>query len=235
MAKHNNIVAIIPARGGSKSIPRKNIKLLGGKPLIAYPIELAKSIKQINRVIVSTEDEEIAKVAREYGAEVPFIRPMELAQDDTATLPVLQHCIDYLEKNEGYKPDLILLLYTTSPFLKKETAEKAIELMQQNDYGTVLGVIKDYGRFWAFDKDLQKHVPFYPQERINRQNYKPLYRETGSVYFSTRDTLMVKQVVCDDKNIGFVEMSEEEVVDIDHPEDWAKAERMLALAEKNKK
>ena len=118
---NKNILAIIPARKGSKSIPNKNLKKLGGKPLIAYPIKLAKSIKIINKVVVSTDSEEIANVAKKYGAEVPFIRPAELAKDETPTLPVLQHCVKFLEENENYKADLILLFYPTCPFLKKET------------------------------------------------------------------------------------------------------------------
>ena len=101
--KKNKIVAIIPARGGSKSIPRKNILLFKSKPLIAWPIELAKSIPLIDRVIVTTDDDEIIEIAGKYGAEVLFKRPIELAKDDTPTLPVIQHCVNLLEENEGYK------------------------------------------------------------------------------------------------------------------------------------
>ena len=99
--ENKNILAIIPARGGSKSIPKKNIKEFGGKPLIAYPIELAKSISIINKIVVSTDSEEIASIAKKYGAEVPFIRPAELATDEASTLSVLRHCVSFLEKNEN--------------------------------------------------------------------------------------------------------------------------------------
>ena len=101
--KIKNILAIIPARGGSKTILKKNIKKMCGKPLIYYPIRLAKSIKAINRIVVSTDSKEIAKVARKFGAYVPFLRPSGLSKDDTPMLPVLQHCIRYLKDNEGYK------------------------------------------------------------------------------------------------------------------------------------
>ena len=111
------IIAIIPARGGSKGIPRKNIKDLAGKPMISYIIESVKNIPDIERVIVTTEDDEIAEVAKKYGAEVPFKRPAELAEDEVATLPVLQHALEYLEKEEKYIPDYVLLVYPTSPLL----------------------------------------------------------------------------------------------------------------------
>src|SRR3989344_6984464 len=114
------VLAVIPARGGSKGIPKKNIKLLAEKPLIAYPIELAKSIPEISKVIVSTDSEEIAEIARKHGAEIPFIRPKELAEDETPTLPVLQHAVTSLEEKENWKADLVILLYPTSPFLSKE-------------------------------------------------------------------------------------------------------------------
>jgi len=115
-----NTVAIIPARGGSKGIPRKNIKELCEKPLITYIIETALRVEELDRVIVSTEDKEIAEVAKKCGAEVPFMRPEELARDETPTLPVLQHAVKYLEEKENYKPDIVVLLYATSPLLKHE-------------------------------------------------------------------------------------------------------------------
>ena len=98
MRKNQKVVAIIPARGGSKGVPRKNIRDLAGKPLIAYTIEVAKKSRYIDSIIVSTDDEEIAKIARNYGADVPFIRPIELAEDETPTLPVIQHAVKFLEE-----------------------------------------------------------------------------------------------------------------------------------------
>src|SRR3989338_10531149 len=148
------VLAIIPARGGSKSIPRKNLKLLAGKPLLSYPIELAKSVPEIDRIIVSTEDEEIASVAKRYGAEVPFIRPNELAQDETPTLPVLQHCVNFLEKTENYKPDVIIHLFATNPFLTKENVQKALQMLAQDEtLRSVVSVEEDWGRFWKLDEE----------------------------------------------------------------------------------
>ena len=123
-----NILALIPARGGSKGVPRKNIKLLGGEPLIAYTIREARKSRYITRVVVSTEDEEIARIAREHGAELPFMRPAELAADDVLDLPVFQHCLHWLRENQGYSPDIVVHLRPTAPLRTVFHIDKAIEL-----------------------------------------------------------------------------------------------------------
>jgi CMP-N,N'-diacetyllegionaminic acid synthase len=223
-------IAIIPARGGSKSIPKKNIKILGNKPLIAYPIELAKSIKNIDRVIVSTDSEEIAVVAKQYGAEVPFIRPFDISQDNTPTLPVLQHAVKYLEETENYKADLIVLLYPTSPFLRRERVEEGIQLLKTEKHHSVIGVVKDWGRYWVNEENkenVEKHVILYPKKRVNRQYYKPLYKEDGAIYFSDYETIILQNKIVDDSNPGFVIVGEDERCDIDTPEDWKRAEERL--------
>lgn len=225
-----NILAIIPARGGSKSIPRKNMKLLGDKPLVAYPIELAKSVSKINKIIVSTEDEEIKSIAEKFGAEVPFLRPIDLAKDETPTLPVLQHCVKYLEENQDYKADLIFLLYPTNPFLKKETINQAIKLFEETNCNSVVSVIKDYGRFWKFNKNLNKYCLFYPEERVNRQYFTPLYKENGAIYFSNYKTVMVKNKIVADP-VEFIIMKESDLVDIDTFSDWKKAESKMRRIE----
>jgi CMP-N-acetylneuraminic acid synthetase len=124
------ILAIIPARGGSKSIPRKNLKLLGGKPLIAWGIESALK-SNANRVLVTTDDEEIAAVAKKYGADVPFIRPAELAGDTIGMEPVLKHTIEWLKENEGYEPDGAALLQSTCPLRQSSHINEAIEIFSQ--------------------------------------------------------------------------------------------------------
>jgi len=129
MGYFKNVLAIIPARGGSKRLPGKNIKLLDGKPLIAHSIEFAKKSGLINRVILSTEDEKIAKTGKEYGAEV-LMRPVELAQDTTKTAPVLVHVVNELEKT-GYIPDVIILLQPTCPVRKENLCEEALEILHQ--------------------------------------------------------------------------------------------------------
>jgi CMP-N-acetylneuraminic acid synthetase len=123
------VLALIPARGGSKGIPRKNIYKMVGKPLVAWTIESARNAKLIDRVIVSTDDEEIAEVARKFGAETPFMRPKELAEDDTPDLPVFQHALKWLKENEGYEPDVVVQLWATSPYREAKHIDEAVELL----------------------------------------------------------------------------------------------------------
>ncbi|MDO8499651.1 MAG: acylneuraminate cytidylyltransferase family protein [bacterium] len=225
MINNQRVVAIIIARGGSKSIPRKNVLPFKGKPLIAWPIDLAKSVARIDRVIVSTEDAEITDIAKQYGAEVPFKRPMELADDVTPTLPVLQHCVQHLEEKENYKADIIILLYPTSPLLKKERIEEALDKFEQTKCNTVISVIKDWGRFWRLDESADKYQILYPLNRVNRQFYKPLYRENGAIYFSRYEVLMDMNKIVDENNTEFVVMAEDENVDIDNPSDLLAAQK----------
>jgi len=183
-----NIVAIIPARGGSKGIPGKNIKELCGKPLITYIIETALKVEELDRVIVSTEDKEIAEVAKKCGAEVPFMRPEGLARDETPTLPVLQHAVKYIEENENYMPDIVVLLYATSPLLKAERVSEALEMLKEGEFDSVLSVEEDKGHYWI-EKD-GKHARLYPKDPKNRQFEKPLLKENGAIYVYKRDVLM---------------------------------------------
>ena len=224
--KTEKVIAIIPARGGSKTIPGKNLVPLGGKPLVAWPIRLAQSVKRIDRITVSTDDDEIMSVARRHGAEVPFKRPAALAKYATPTLPVLHHAIDYIEKNEDYKPDIILLLYPTTPFLRRERIEAALDLFEKTGCNSVMGVVEDWGRFWRLQRG--KYIPFHPKKRVNRQYYKPLLREAGNIYFSRYDVIMKMNKLVDESNIEFLELEgEEEIIDIDTPTDLIKAKHWL--------
>lgn len=126
------VLALIPARGGSKSILRKNLYPILGKPLIAYSIEAAKATPSITRVIVSTDDDEIAEVARTYGAETPFMRPAEFAEDNTPDLPVFQHALKWLKENENYEPDLVLHLWPTSPLRNPDDLDQAVRFLSEN-------------------------------------------------------------------------------------------------------
>lgn len=224
--KKEHILAIIPARGGSKSIPRKNLLLLGGKPLIAWPIDLAKSIDRIERVIVSSDDDEIISIAKQYGAQAPFKRPLKLAGDDTPTLAVLRHCVRFLEKKEDYKADIILLLYPTAPFLKKERVEQALDLFEKTHCNSVISVVNDWGRFWR--RVGKRYIPFYPVKRVNRQYYTPLYRENGAVYVSRYEVVMNMRKIVDERSVQFLIMEEAEIIDIDSLSDFSKATRYLS-------
>ncbi len=223
----HHVVAIIPARGGSKSIPRKNLQDLGGKPLVAWPIELAKSIPQISRVIVSTDDAEIADTAKKYGAEVPFFRPSELSADDIPTLPVLQHTLEYLKVQENYQVDIVILLYPTTPFLKKERILEGITLLQQDACKSVVGAKIVHGLLWKKDTATASFKPFYPEQRVNRQQFEHLYEEAGNIYFSKASVLQQENKIIDDQNCYFVLITAEEDLDIDAPEDLVQARELV--------
>jgi len=225
------IVAIIPARGGSKGIPRKNIKELCGKPLIAYIIETALRVEELDRVIVSTEDKEIAEVAKKCGAEVPFMRPEELARDETPTLPVLQHAVKYLEEKENYKPDIIVLLYATSPLLKHERVSEAIKLLKARGFDSVLSVVEDRGHYWI--KRGEDYERLYPKVLKNRQFTEPLLKENGAIYLCKRDLLMEENTMVGGK-IGFLKMQKEESIDIDEPLDFEITEFFMRRGEYGK-
>jgi len=137
-SKNKNIIAIIPARGGSKSIPKKNIVDIGGHPLIAYSIAVAKLSKYISRIIVSTDSQEIANIAKKYGAEVPFLRPKEFAKDNSPDIEFFQHALNWFQKNEGYQPEYFVHLRPTTPLREPEIIDEAIEKFLNNKEATSL-------------------------------------------------------------------------------------------------
>lgn len=137
-----NVLGLIPARGGSKGIPRKNIVPLGGKPLIAWTIEAARQAQGVSRVVVSTDDAEIAAVARQWGAEVPFMRPREIATDGAVALPVIRHAVETLERQHGWCSDAVAYLQPTSPFRRAEDIDAAIALLHTADADTVVSVTR---------------------------------------------------------------------------------------------
>ena len=218
------IIAIIPARGGSKGIPGKNIKMLDGKPLISYIIQTALKVKEIDRVIVSTEDIRIAKIAKRYKAEIPFIRPVELAKDDVPTLPVLQHAVTYLESQEHYKPDIIVLLYATSPLISPEKIKEGLNKIKKEHLDSVISAYRDHGHYWIRRNNKFKRL--YPVKPKNRQYIEPLLKENGAFYISTYDTLMKKKKVVDGR-VGFVIMDRRSSIDIDDLFDFEVTEFLI--------
>lgn len=217
----NKSIAIIPARGGSKGIPRKNIKLLAGKPLIAYSIETALKSKYFARVVVSTEDEEIAEISKLHGAEV-IERPNELGEDGVPLDPVIFHAVNSVEKKENIKYDFVLTLQPTSPLLSTETIDKAIEIMLNEDYDTLISVKDETHLYWT--KKDKNFIPLY-KERKNRQYLDPIYKETGALLISKRE------IITKDSRIGnkifLFEVPKEESIDIDMYQDWWIAENLL--------
>lgn len=189
-------LAVIPARGGSKGVPRKNIHPVCGKPLIAYTIETALAVRRLfHRIVVSTEDEEIAAVALKYGAEVPFRRPMHLACDQTPTVPVVQHAVRWVEEEDRVTMDWVLLLQPTDPFRTVEDIETAIALARQGGCDSVISVVQVFQTHPILMKRIENDrlLPYCIEEKegTRRQDYQPpAYMRNGAIYLTRRDVLM---------------------------------------------
>ncbi len=188
------IIAVICARGGSRGVPKKNIRPLLGRPLIAHTIDLAKKCPSIDRVIVSTEDPEIAGIAGEYGAEVPFIRPEALAQDSSPKLPVLQHAVNYLQSQENYHPDIIVDLDPTSPLRTVEDVETCIHMVQEAGTDNVFSVTQSrrnpYFNMVEVVDGRVKLVKSLNRPVAGRQDAPPVYDMNASIYAWKRAALM---------------------------------------------
>ncbi|WP_144478115.1 cytidylyltransferase domain-containing protein [Cytobacillus oceanisediminis] len=213
-------IAIIPARGGSKGIPRKNIRLLNGKPLISYSITAALGSDYIDEVIVSTDDEEIESVALKYGARV-IRRPESLATDEVPLDPVIFNVILKLE-SEGYDLNYIATIQPTSPLIKTETINQVFKTLIDNEYDTVLTAVDDRHLSWG--KNAEGFYPRYT-ERKNRQYLPSEYRETGAVLVSRRNVISEYNRI--GKSVSLFEVKKEESIDIDNPTDWWVAEKLL--------
>ncbi|MBU1160172.1 acylneuraminate cytidylyltransferase family protein [Patescibacteria group bacterium] len=216
--KKKKILALIPARGGSKSIPKKNIYPILGKPVIFYTIEAAKRSGLIDRIIVSTDDEEIAAIAREYGAETPFLRPSKLAEDNTPDLPVFQHALSWLKEKENYQPDIIIHLWPTSPFRKDGDIDKAIDLLLENPEADSVRSItvpsQTPFKMWRTDKEKylspilkKEHKEFYktnPEPHtLPRQLLPKTFVQTGYLGVIHYKTIMRKNSMTGKKIIPF--------------------------------
>ena len=221
----NKILAIIPARGGSKGIPRKNIRLLAGKPLIAYSIEAAVKSRYIDRVIVSTEDEEITEISKKYGAEV-IERPMELATDTAPTEPVLEHVVKLLKEHEDYRTDIIVLLQPTSPLRNSNHIDEALDIFLNNDYDTLLSVCPSHAFIWKIGEAGAYPINYDFKNRPRRQDKEPEYKENGAIYITTYETLMRNQNRLGGK-IGLYIMPEECSVEIDTAFDFYLCEHII--------
>lgn len=222
--KHK-IIAIIPARGGSKALPRKNVKLLLGKPLIAYTIESALKSKYVNKVVVSTEDEEIAEIAKLYGAEV-IKRPKELAKDESPTIDVIFHAINALKVENS---DLIVLLQPTSPLRTAEDIDNAIEFFLNNECESVISVCEvEHPPYWDFKIEGGHLKPLFGEEylRMRRQDLPKVYVPNGAIYVSTPENLRrYKSFYCS-KTIPYI-MPPERSIDIDNEIDFMLAELLV--------
>ncbi|MDJ0641195.1 MAG: pseudaminic acid cytidylyltransferase [Erythrobacter sp.] len=220
-------IAIIPARGGSKRIPRKNIKAFAGKPMIGYAIEAALACEAITRVIVTTDDDEIAAIAEDFGAEVPFRRPEELADDITPTVPVIQHAINAC-RTRGFEFDYACCIYPGVPFIRTDDLAEALALLiEQGGEGYTFPVT-------GFPSPIQRALkreesgsvaPFDPSHVNTRtQDLQPAYFDAGQFYWGHADTWMTGANI--HANGRAIVLPEWRVVDIDTPEDWDRAEAL---------
>ncbi len=236
--KSTQVLALIPARGGSKSIPRKNILPLGGRSLIAYSIAAALASQTITRVIVSTDDEEIAEVSRSHGAEVPFLRPGVHAQDSTPDLPVFQHALEWLAEHEGYRPDIVVQLRPTSPFRRVWHIDQAVLRLQEHPKAdavrTVCVPFQNPYKMWSIAPDgiMQPLMQTEFDEPYNmpRQALPDVYWQTGYVDAAWTATILEKNSMTGDHILPLI-IDAGDWVDIDSPSDWTNAERLLANGE----
>jgi len=220
------ILAIIPARGGSKGVPRKNIRLLASRPLIAWTISEAKNSKYIDRLILSTEDEEIAKVAREYGCEVPFKRPVELAQDDTPGIEPVIHAINTLEE----KYDFVVLLQPTSPLRTAEDIDGCIQHCIMTESPACVSLTETrQSPYWMYQLDADMKLKSFIQngETIyRRQDLPKVYALNGAVYVAKTGFILENSSFLTEATVGYI-MSAEHSVDIDTELDFAYCEWLI--------
>lgn len=254
----SDILALVPARGGSKSIPRKNILPLAGHPLIAYSIAASLAAETITRTIVSTDDDEIAAISRRYGAETPFIRPAKLSLDDTPDLPVFQHALNWLAEHENYRPEIVVQLRPTSPFRRVWHVDLAvyrlIENPQADSTRTVCVPFQNPFKMWKIGIDgymrpLVTEISFVALEEnsiigeskktetgysepynMPRQLLPEVYWQTGYVDAVRSDTILVKKSMTGSKILPLI-INPSEWIDIDSPADWRRAERLLESGE----
>jgi YrbI family 3-deoxy-D-manno-octulosonate 8-phosphate phosphatase len=235
-----HILALIPARGGSKGIPHKNIRDFAGYPLVAWSIAAGLQAHTVNRVIVSTDDSEIAAIARQYGAETPFMRPPELAQDRTTDLPVFEHALKWLEDIEGYKPDIVVQLRPTSPLRPKDCVDSAVSVLIENaDADCVRGVVpagQNPHKMWRFNGYDKPMKPLLEVEGMAepynapRQILPPVYWQTGHIDAIRTSTITRKHSLTGNTIYPLV-IDPRYTVDIDTLADWAKYEALVYQGE----
>lgn len=225
------ILAIIPARGGSKGVPEKNIKLLDSKPLLSYTTEIAMQSKLLTEVIVSSEDDKIITIAESLGVKVPFVRPNELAQDNTPTIDVILHALDWY-KSQNIFFDAVCLLQVTSPFRTAAFLDKAIEKFTQADADSLVSVQQvphEFNPHWTFEINDAGNLKIATGETeiISRRQELPMaYHRDGSIYI-TKTKVLLEQRSLYGKSTAFIESNPEMYVNIDTMDDWDKAEMMV--------
>ena len=232
MDKKSNVVGIIPARGGSKGVPKKNIKEIGGFPMIAYSVVAAKLVENMDRCIVSTDSEEIADVAKSFGGDVPFLRPTELATDSSTDIEYIRHAIEWFNDNEGYIPEYWVLLRPTTPLREPEVIENAIRKMIGSPGATSLISIHEFaetpGKMFGMQGEfLHGLCPMDPRPEyfaLPRQEFAPAYFGNGYVDIVRSSTILDRDSCFGDRMLGF---EAPDTGEIDVPEDFKRVDYYL--------
>ncbi len=231
------VLGIVTARGGSKGIPGKNLKLLAGRSLLAHTILTARACKALDRVILSTEDEAIATAGRELGCDVPFIRPANLALDETPHLPVIQHAVRWMDERVGYRPDAVMILQPTSPLRSAEDIRASLELLERSGADSVLSVSVVPGHAHPMRmlrvNEQDEAVLFVTgkpvRTRINRRQDLPeAWVMNGAIYACLTRVLFATDASLYGDRVVAYKMSPARSISIDDLHDWAEAERLIA-------
>lgn len=228
-------LCIIPARGGSKRIPRKNIKPFLGKPIIAYSIEMAIKSGLFDEVMVSTDDEEIAEVAKEYGAEVPFMRSKKSADDHATIADVINEVLRFYSQ-QGLEPEVVCCLFATAPFLTIELLHEGIAKIAGAKYDSVFTIQKfNYPIFRALRKNEYGNLQMFWDEYLNTrsQDLPSAFHDAGQLYFAKTKSLKAEGTFFTQNSTG-IELSSKQAIDIDSPDDWEFAELLFQVQQNNK-
>ncbi|MEO8396051.1 MAG: acylneuraminate cytidylyltransferase family protein [Chloroflexota bacterium] len=236
VADGQQVLAIVQARGGSKGLPGKNIKALAGVPLIAYSIAAGLQSKYVDRVIISTDDAEIAEVAQQWGAQVPFLRPPEYATDLAVDLDLFVHALMWLEVNEGYTPEIVVQLRPTTPLRPPDCVDRSIEILLSDPLATsVRGVVpsgQNPYKMWRVPAEGQPMQPLMPDEGFSepynmpRQKLPPTFWQTGHIDALRRHVILRDQSMSGSRVLPLI-IDSRYAIDIDNLQDWAKAEWLI--------
>ncbi len=231
MNKEFKVLGLIPARGGSKGIPGKNIKHLQGKPLLAYTYESARESKLLSRTILSSDDAEIIAVAQELGLDVPFTRPSDLAFDQSPTLPVIIHALEYL-KSVGEEYDAVCLLQVTNPFRRPGMIDEAIDHLENSGADALISVLPtphEFNPHWIFESgpDGNLHIATGEEKIISRRQDLPkAYFRDGAIYL-TRTEVILNEKDLYGKKLTYLLGDQDRYVNLDTMDDWFKAEKLV--------
>ncbi len=228
-SKNKKILAIIPARGGSERVPRKNIKLLSDKPLIAYTIEAALKSKYLDRTVVSTDDKEIARISKKYGAEI-IKRPKKLAEDHITKEQVTEHTVRYLKRYKNYKPDIIIYLQPTAPFRNTDDIDNAVSLFLENKAKSLVSV-SEYSPYWCLKIEKKYLRPFFSWKyfKMRSQDLPKSYIPNGAIFISTPQVLQKYKSFYCNPILPYI-MPKERSIDIDSQLDLMLAEEIIKNA-----